>query len=67
MDDFKKFLSKYWGGILGAIIAIILACTGLYKFIVVVVLIVLGIWLGNYFQHNKNDVKTKLKNFIDKW
>ena len=67
MEEFKKFLTKYWGGILGAIIAIIFACTGLYKLIVVVILIVLGIWVGNYLQHNKNDVKTKLKNFIDKW
>ena len=28
MEDLKKFLTKYWGGILGAIIALIIACTG---------------------------------------
>ncbi len=66
MEDFKKFLTKYWGAIVGGIIAIILACTGLYKLILVVVLVVLGIWAGNYYQHNKEDVKGKLKKFIDK-
>lgn len=66
MEDFKKFLTKYWGAIVGGLIAIILACTGLYKLIVVVILVVLGIWLGNYYQHNKDTVKDKLKNLIDK-
>lgn len=66
MEDIKKFLSKYWGGILGGIIALILACTGLYRIIVAIVLIAIGIWLGNYVQHNKDNVKTILKNFIDK-
>ena len=66
MEDFKKFLTKYWGAIVGGIIAILLACTGLYKLIVVVVLVVLGILAGNYYQHNKDSVKEKLKKFIDK-
>ena len=66
MEDFKKFLTKYWGAIVGGIIAIILACTGLYKLILVVVLVVLGVWAGNYYQHNKDNVKEKLKKFIDK-
>ena len=66
MEDIKKFLTKYWGAIVGGIIAIILACTGLYKLILVVVLVVLGVWAGNYYQHNKDNVKEKLKKFIDK-
>ncbi len=66
MEDFKKFLTKYWGAIVGGLIAILLACTGFYKLILVVVLIVLGIWAGNYYQHNKDDVKDKIKKFIDK-
>ena len=34
--------------------------------ILAVVVIVLGAIVGNYVQQNKEDVKTKLKNFIDK-
>ncbi len=66
MESFKKFITNYWGGIVGGAIALILACTGLYRLIVGIVLVAIGIWLGNYFQHNKNNVKEMLKNFIDK-
>lgn len=66
MDDFKKFISSCWGALLGGIIALIIACTGFYRVIVGIVLVVIGAWAGNYFQHNKDSVKTKLKNFIDK-
>ncbi len=66
MEDFKNFLTKYWGAIVGGLIAILLACTGFYKLILVVVLIVLGIWAGNYYQHNKDEVKERIKKFIDK-
>ena len=66
MDDFKDFLSKYWGGIVGAIIALILACTSLYRFVIGVVLIVCGSIAGNYLQHNKAKVKKKIKEIVDK-
>lgn len=66
MNDFKHFISNCWGALLGGIIALILACTGLYRLIVGIVLVVIGAWAGNYFQHNKDKVKTNLKNFIDK-
>lgn len=66
MENFKKFITNYWGAIIGGIIALILACTGLYRIIVGIVLIGMGIWAGNYFQHNKDNVKTSLKKFIDK-
>ena len=66
MDDFKKFVVEYRGAIIGAIIAIIILCTGLYKLMVGILLIVVGIFLGNYVQRNKYDVKEKLKNFIDR-
>lgn len=66
MDDFKNFISNCWGALVGGIIALILACTGLYRVVVGIVLVVMGAWAGNYFQHNKDNVKTKLKNFIDK-
>lgn len=66
MDDLKKIISQFWGGILGGILALILACTSLYRLIIGIVLVVIGIWAGNYFQHNKEKVKMGLKSFIDK-
>lgn len=66
MDEFKEFLSKYWGGLLGAIIALILACTSLYRFVIGIVLIVCGFIAGNYLQYNKTKVKKKLKEIVDK-
>lgn len=66
MEDFKKFMTNCWGAVLGGIIALIIACTGFYRVIVGIVLVVMGAWFGNYIQHNKENVKTKLKNFIDK-
>ena len=31
-----------------------------------IILIAIGIYVGNYIQINKDDVKDKLKNFIDR-
>ena len=66
MDGFKKFIGDYWGAILGGIIALIIACTSMYRLVIGIVLVCIGIWVGNYFQHNKDKVKTKIKSFIDK-
>lgn len=66
MDDFKNFFIEYRGAIIGAIIAIIILCTGLYKLVMGIILVVIGIFLGNYVQKNKYEVKEKLKNFIDR-
>ena len=66
MEDLKKFISKYWGAIIGGTIALILACTDLYRVVIAIVLIGMGIWAGNYFQHYKENVKNKLKKIIDK-
>ena len=66
MEDFKKFLSEYGGAIVGAIIAVIILCTHLYEVALWIVLIVLGMWLGNYIQHNKAKVKEDIKKFIDR-
>ncbi len=66
MEDIKNFFSKYRGAIIGAIIAIIILCTRLYDLILWVVFICLGIFVGNYVQHNKIEVKEKLKNIIDR-
>ena len=66
MDGFKDFISKYRGAIIGGIIALIILWTRLYELIIGIVLICIGIFIGNYVQQNKDDVKTKLKNFIDR-
>ncbi len=66
MDDLKKFITNYWGGILGGIATLILGCTGAYRVLIVICLICFGIWAGNYFQHNKDKVKTNIKKFVDK-
>lgn len=66
MDSFKKFVSEYMGAIIGGIVAIVILCTRLYELIVGIILIALGIFIGNYVQRNKYDVKEKLKSFIDR-
>lgn len=66
MEDFKKFMSQYGGMVIGIIVAILLLCTQLYKLIIGIILIFVCGYAGNYIQHNKFEVKEKLKNFIDK-
>ncbi len=66
MQEIKDFLIKYRGAIIGAIIAVLILCTGFYKLIIGLILIGMGMYVGNYIQINKNDVKEKVKKFIDK-
>ena len=66
MDSFKKFVTEYRGAIIGALIAILVLCTNLYRVIIGVILIAVGMFIGNYVQKNKYEVKNKLKDFIDK-
>lgn len=66
MKDFKEFLIKYKGAIIGIIIAILLLATKLYNVLIWVLVIVAGGFIGNYVQRNKDEVKTKLKKYIDK-
>ena len=66
MEEFKKFISKYKGAIIGVVIAIIILTTRLYELIVGILLVLAGGIIGNYIQLNKDDVKAKLKKFIDR-
>jgi len=66
MESFKKFVLQYKGAIIGGLIAILILCTQLYKLIIGIILIYIGIVAGNYVQQNKYDVKEKLKRFIDR-
>ncbi len=66
MDGFKNFMTQYSGAIIGGVIAILVLLTGLHKLFIAIVVIFIGIFIGNYIQRNKIDVKEKLKNFIDR-
>ncbi len=66
MESFKNFLIQYRGAIIGILIAILILCTQLYRLIIAIILIVIGGVAGNYIQQNKDEVKEKLKNFIDR-
>lgn len=66
MEEFKNFVKEYSGAIIGGIVAVVILCTQLYRLIIGIILIAIGIFVGNYVQKNKYDVKERLKNFIDK-
>ncbi len=66
MEKFLQFIVDNKYPIIGAIIAIILIATGFYKLIIPIALIIVGIYGGYYFQKNKEDVKEKIKNLVDK-
>lgn len=66
MEKFLQFVIDNKYPIIGFIVAIVLIATGLYKLIIPIALIILGIYGGIYFQKNKKEVKEKIKNFIDK-
>lgn len=67
MEDFKNFLIKYRGAIIGGIIAIILLIFKIYEFLIGCVIIVAGMLVGNYVQQNKDKVKDKIRKIVDKW
>lgn len=64
--NLKEFWNNYKGAIIGIVIAILVLITRLHDLILAIVVLVLGAFIGNYVQQNKEDVKTKLKSFIDK-
>ncbi len=66
MENFKDFWNQYKGAIIGIIVAILILITRLHDLILAIVILALGAFIGNYIQQNKEDVKTKLKKFIDK-
>ena len=66
MNEIKDFLMKYRGAIIGALVAILILCTGFYRLMIGIILIAIGIYVGNYIQLNKEEVKEKIKNLIDK-
>lgn len=66
MNDFKGFVYEYRGAIIGGIISIIVLCTGLLKLVLGILVLVCGVFLGNYIQQNKYEVKQKLLDLINR-
>jgi uncharacterized membrane protein len=66
MDEVIQFIKNYRGAIIGVIVAVLIILTRLTDLILAIVLMILGAIVGNYIQHNKYEVKEKLKNFIDR-
>ena len=64
--NLKEFWNSYKGAIIGIVVAILILVTRLHDLILAIVILVLGALIGNHVQQNKEDVKTKLKTFIDK-
>lgn len=67
MEVLKDFWNRYKGAIIGVIIAILIFATGIYKLFIVAVIIIVAAIIGNYVQNNKEYVKDRLKNFIDRF
>ena len=66
MEGFKQFWNQYRGAIIGIVIAILILITRLHDLILAIVVLLLGAFIGNYVQYNKDLVKSKLKSFIDR-
>lgn len=66
MNENNNFLVKNLGAIIGIIIGLILACTRLYRVVIVLMAVTGGAFLGKYIQYNKEEAKDKVKKFIDK-
>ncbi len=66
MEGFKGVWNQYRGAIIGIVIAILILITRLHDLILAIVVLLLGAFIGNYVQYNKDLVKSKLKSFIDR-
>lgn len=66
MDDFEKFVMKYMGAFIGVAVAILILATRMYVLIIWLLVILAGAFVGNYIQKNREEVKDKLRNLIDK-
>lgn len=64
--NLKDFWNSYKGAMIGIVIAILILITRLHDLILAIIILVFGALLGNYVQQNKEEVKAKLKKWIDK-
>ena len=66
MEGFKEFWNHYKGATIGVIIAILILATKLYNLIIAILVLLAGAIIVNYVQQNKEEVKDRVKKFIDK-
>ena len=66
MKDFGSFLHYYRGAIIGVIISIIVICSDFLKLAIGIIVFFAGVFIGNYIQNNKYEVKQKLLDFINR-
>lgn len=67
MEKLGEFLSKFAGLIIGALVGIILIATELKNAVLNLIIIVACAYLGKYIQQNGKDLKSRIKNLIEKW
>ena len=67
MDSLRELWNGYKGAIIGVIVAVLIMVTRLHELIIWIIAIILGAIVGNYIQQNKQIVKDRLKNFIDRF
>ena len=53
--------------LIGGIVAMIALILRIHKFLIGCIIILAGILIGNYVQKNKEYVKDKIKNIIERW
>ncbi len=67
MEKFKNFILEYRGAIIGGIIAIVALVLRIHEFLIGCLVIAAGILAGNYVQKNKEIVKEKIRDLVDRW
>lgn len=67
MEKLGEFLNKFAGIIIGALVGIILIATAIKDFLLNLIIIAACAYLGKYIQKNSKELKTKIKNLIEKW
>lgn len=65
-ENNNNFFTNNLGAIIGIIIGLVLACTKLYRLVIVVLAVLGGAYIGKYLQYNKEEAKDKMKKFIDR-
>lgn len=67
MEQFKDFIVKYRGAIIGGIIAAVLLIFNIDEFLIGCLIIAAGVFIGNYVQQNKEKVKDSIRKAVDRW
>ena len=67
MEQFKDFLIKFRGAIIGGIVAVIALALRIHEILIGFLIVFAGIFIGNYIQQNKEKVKASIRKIVDKW